>query len=681
MLQCEDRSALDRSLAEFYDTIWGFIKKSVPLKSIRVEKSSPPWSSQHLKQLKNAKTRLFRKYKKSGSIYDYSRYSRARCEYDAKSRMCYSAYLKRIANNFRNNPKNFYRFVNIKRNSSPIPTRVVMNNVEYTDSKSIANCFADFFSSVYSNTSIPENYYYPYRIHSIDPFSVPYFDHLWVLENLLTLRATNTFGPDGIPNSVLKYCSGSLAKPLTTLFNASLKLGYFPDIWKSSYLLPLHKSGSILNVSNYRGIAKLSAIPKLFEKLVTDIVSYNVSPIIDSRQHGFRKGLSTVTNLLQFSSHVINGFISGMQTDVIYTDFSKAFDKVNHSLLIQKLNAVGFKGNIIDWITSYLTGREQMVTFGDSISRPIHVTSGVPQGSHLGPVLFLLFINDLPNAVTESNLLMYADDVKIFISCDNAPDHVRLQYDLDAFYTWCKINLMELNLKKCKHMMFSRSRPIISQFTLGGSSLELVDSFIDLGILLDRKLTFNNHVITTVNKAFGVLSFIKRWAKEFSDPYITKNLFTSLVRPILEYGSVVWDPHYDLYVNMLESVQKQFLLFCLRNLRWDPNINLPPYICRLALIKLPTLASRRTMLNSITIYKILMSDIRSEFLLSRVLINVPIRPSRYFKPLFIPFQRSNYAMSEPLQRMCSDFNHLYQFIDFSSSSTTIKSYIMNYLNS
>ena len=312
---------------------------------------------------------------------------------------------------------------------------------------------------------------------------------------MLLLQPTNSYGPDGIPNSLLKYCYNTLAKPLTILFNASLRLGYFPNLWKSSYLIPLHKSGSKTNASNYRGIAKLNAIPKLFEKLITDIVSYNVSSIIDCRQHGFRKGLSTVTNLLQFSSQIIDGFTSRMQTDVVYTDFSKAFDKVNHGLLIHKLNLIAFNDNLINWIFSYLTNREQMVTFNGSFSKRISIPSGVPQGSHLGPVLFILYINDLPNAIFNSEVIMYADDVKIFRSYKDPLTQVELQNDLNSLFLWCSANFLDLNIKKCKHMVFSRSPVIPSRYTLGGVPLELVETILDLGILLDRKLTFNNHII------------------------------------------------------------------------------------------------------------------------------------------------------------------------------------------
>ena len=172
---------------------------------------------------------------------------------------------------------------------------------------------------------------------------------------------------------------------------------------------------------------------------------------------------------------------------------------------------------------------------------------------------------------------------------------------------------------------------------------------------------------------------MKRWAKEFSDPYVTKTLFTSLVRPILEYGSVIWNPQYELYINMLESVQKQFLLFCLRNFGWN-YLNLPSYISRLALIKLPTLPSRRKMLNVVTLYKIIRGDIRSHFILSRISFNIPRRPTRYFRPINITFCRQNYAISEPLRRKCSDYNELYQFIDFSLSPDSIKSLIIQFLN-
>ena len=447
-------------------------------------------------------------------------------------------------------------------------------------------------------------------------------------------------------------------------------------------MIPLHKSGSLINVSNYRGIAKLSAIPKLFEKLVTDIVSHHVSSILVPCQHGFRKGRSTVTNLVQFTTGIIDGFISGCQTDAIYTDFSKAFDKVNHDILLYKLDFMGFDNVLLKWFSSYLKDREQCVLFKQTYSRFIRVSSGVPQGSHLGPVLFSLFMNDLPSAIVDANILMFADDVKLYVTYDDPVGHLLLQGDLDRFFSWCSINLMELNLKKCKHMIFSRSKVYFDEdYLLDGSILDCVSSIVDLGILLDRKLSFDSHISTMINKAYGVLGFMKRWAKEFSDPYVTKQLYTSLVRPVLEYGSVVWDPNGTGDIGRIESVQKQFLLFCLRNLGWSSNWNeFPGYRNRLALIRLPTLKSRRTMLNTMFVLKTLNGEVDSEFIVGKLYLHIPFYNTRHYKLIYVEFFRTGYGCANPIRRMSCDFNSLYEFIDFSKSISIIKSNIIAYLN-
>lgn len=340
---------------------------------------------------------------------------------------------------------------------------------------------------------------------------------------------------------------------------------------------------------------------------------------------------------------------------------------------------MGFSNNFLNWIYSYLVDRTQTVSFKNLYSKPITVLSGVPQGSHLGPLLFSLFINDLPQFIKFSNILMYADDVKIFLSHNHHADHDLLQKDLNALSSWCCLNLMELNSKKCKYMCFYRRSHINITYFLDGNILEKIDSFSDLGIVLDSKLNFIQHISFTVNKARSVLGFIKRWAKEFSDPYITKALFTSLVRPTLEYGSIIWNPTYKVHIQNIESVQKQFLLFCLRGLRWNP-MNLPSYKSRLALIKLPTLNSRRTMLNITFVINLINGKINSNFLINNISFNVPSRPTRNFVLLFTKVFRSNYANSDPFLRLCTEFNKYYQHIDFSLNERVIKCNLIYFLN-
>lgn len=274
---------------------------------------------------------------------------------------------------------------------------------------------------------------------------------------------------------------------------------------------------------------------------------------------------------------------------------------------------------------------------------------------------------------------MYADDVKIFKTLKTSNDQHLLQSDINKFSQWCRINLMDLNIKKCKHMSFYRIKKFDSNYYLNETTLEKVDNINDLGILLDHRLNFREHIALTVNKANSVLGFMKRWAKEFSDPYITKQLYTSLVRPILEYGSIVWDPCYNIHINSIESVQKQFLIFCLRGLGWN-SLVLPSYVSRLNLIKLPTLKSRRVMLGISFLIGLIHGDVNSEFLLGKINFNVPTRPTRNFQLLKIMYYRSVYANNDSFRRICENFNKLYHIIDLSESNDAIKRKLILHLN-
>lgn len=670
---------LEDTFGLFYHKMYSFMDLCIP-KQIMKPLSGPPWNNKQLCRAKNKKNKLYNAFKRTGSSVDYFKYSVSRAEYTKLNSILYKNYLTATKFNFKRNPKSFYKFVNSKKKSSGYPAVMTYQQKVTTDDDLISGMFAEFFATTYSVKLFDDTIEYPFPLAESQPISLPNFDIHMVISELIKLKFSYDAGPDKIPSCILINCAEALAIPLTMLFNLSIKYGYFPDIWKSSFIVPLFKSGNKSEIENYRGIAKLSTIPKLFEKIITDNIYYQVASIISPCQHGFQKGCSTSTNLLHLTITINRGFLQRMQTDVIYTDFRKAFDKVNHLLLIKKLQTMGFTNLSIKWIYSYLTNRSQIVRFRSKLSKSITVPSGVPQGSHLGPLLFSLFINDLPTIIKCSSVLMYADDVKIFLSYNKFMDHKLLQMDLDSLYEWCNVNLMELNLNKCKVMRFARSNHIIANYVIGDHQLDLVESFLDLGILLDPKLNFIDHITFAINKARATLGFIKRWSKEFNDPYIGKALYMSLVRPILEYGSIIWDPIYQIHSDAIESVQKQFMLFCLRGLRFNP-VNLPSYSSRLALIKLPTLKSRRTMLNVSFVFNIIKGDICSGFLINEISFNVPQRTSRNFIPLLVKVYRANYADADPLRRMCYEFNQLYRFIDFSLNANVVKNAIVNFLNS
>ena len=406
----------------------------------------------------------------------------------------------------------------------------------------------------------------------------------------------------------------------------------------------------------------------MLEKILVSSLQHLCKSIISPSQHGFVKGRSTTTNLLEFTSLVNDAFSEKKQTDVIYTDFSKAFDSVNHDLLLTKLDRIGFPPAFLGWISTYLKGRTQKVLLRSSISNSFYVTSGVPQGSHLGPLLFTLFINDLPNTLSHSSILMYADDVKLVFSYTDPLLHNCLQDDLNAMQHWCSANQLHLNFSKCMFMTFSRTRPFLAVYMIDSTPLQRITTVKDLGVLFDCKLNFNLHISTIVNEAKGVLGFIKRWSKEFSDPFTTKLLYTSLVRPILEYCSCIWSPQYHINQDRIESVQKQFLLFALRGLNWDPDFRLPSYSSRLLLLSLPSLINRRITLGVTFLHKLIIGEIDSIFLLERLSFSVPRRTTRNFIPLALPTCTTDYALHSSFRVLCAEYNNLCQVFSTELSS-------------
>lgn len=405
---------------------------------------------------------------------------------------------------------------------------------------------------------------------------------------------------------------------------------------------------------------------KLFESLVTDVLTVKLQSTVSVSQHGFMKKRSAATNLVEFTNYVSNSIECGFQTDVIYTDFSKAFDRVSHKLLIQKLLYIGFFSNLLKWISSYLTGRTQYVLVNGQKSRLFDVSSGVPQGSHLGPLLFLLFINDVTSVLKYSNCLMYADDIKIFACVKSFGDAINLQHDVDSLNDWSKVNGLNLNLIKCKCMSFYRKlRPIDFNYSIDNTSLEKVSSMRDLGVIFDNKLNFNMHIDCKIAKAYSMLGFVKRICADFKNLNTVRSLYCAIVRSQLEFSSVVWLPLYKIHINRIESIQKKFLLFALRkmNLRND-NFVLPPYSERCAFLKLQSLRVRRENACIFFFFDLLTNHIDAPNLLE--LLNIHVPPRIFRDHLFIAptFHRTSYGRNEPITRMSESFNKFAYLFDF-----------------
>ena len=255
--------------------------------------------------------------------------------------------------------------------------------------------------------------------------------------------------------------------------------------------------------------------------------------MITASQHGFTRGKSCVTNLLEVINHISSVLDDGVQVDAVYLDISKAFDKVNHSILLQKLRMAGFGGSLLQWFQSYLTNRHQCVTVQGCTSTTLPVTSGVPQDSILGPVLFSLYVNDLPDAIKSSHVAMFVDDTKLFkINIKSVPDSEMLQSDLRHLETWSEESGLKFNETKCKTQCLTRKlTPVMYNYELNNEILIQTECEQDLGVFLDKNLTWKRQVYEQSAKTNKLLGYIRRSTMYIHSQEVRRTLYLALVRP------------------------------------------------------------------------------------------------------------------------------------------------------
>ena len=404
---------------------------------------------------------------------------------------------------------------------------------------------------------------------------------------------------------------------------------------------------SQFSLTHDRPITLQSCLPKLFEGLVVNILSPTLDSLIVPEQHGFLKGKSTLTNLLIYENYIIEAFNKKLQVDAIYTDFSKAFDFVNIKLLLHKLYLFGFRDPLLSWLASFLQNRCLRVKYMNFFSATYDALSGVPQGSHFGPKLFLLFINDISAELTVLFSIL-ADDLKIYLEIKDSRDCIIMQENLNKISEWSITNNMNLNISKCKCISFSRYEDkIIYDYKLNDISLERVSTIRDLGIIFDEYMHFGIHIETIKNKALKMLGFICRNTNSFMNPYSLLILYKSFVRSHLEYLSVIWSPYIGYLSDTLERIQNKFKRILTYRFG-NENI----------LDDLPNLSTRRHQTDMITLYNIIHGVINSPELLSHIQFHVPSYPIRNIPVFDIKKSETNYYLNLPLNRMQRNANNL-----------------------
>ena len=464
------------------------------------------------------------------------------------------------------NAKRLYTYVKSqKKDGSSVGPLRDSDGQTHSSAEKKANILNEQFASVFNvedDDSMPELVPSPYDIMPDINIHVN-----GVAKLLRGLKAHKATGPDEVPARLLKEAADQLAPILTTVFRASYIQSTTPVEWRTANVVPIFKKGDHASAANYRPVSLTSICCKVMEHIISSQVMRHLdkNDILTDAQHGFRKRRSCETQLLLSSNDFLKSLDSNTQTDAILLDFAKAFDKVAHQRLLLKLQAIGIDGFTLRWIRSFLSQRDQTVVLEGSSSDTKPVTSGVPQGTVLGPLLFLVYINDLPQCVTSSHTRLFADDCLIYKEIRSQADADKLQVDLDALQEWEQQWMMSFHPQKCQLLRITRKKsPVKASYVIHGHTLAEADTAKYLGVSLHKHSSWSPHVNATAKKANGTRAFLQRNLRK-APTAVKMRTYESLIRPILEYSGVVWDPHTAQDVNKLEMVQRRYARYTSRD--------------------------------------------------------------------------------------------------------------------
>ena len=600
--------AYTRFISILNDTFSKFIPFKQPVKP-----KKPPWSRSISKSLKHRKSQAWLKYKNARAKFGRSSpvtlrlWHNFRClsiEFGNNVQQCVSNYeLMLVSDKF--NTKRFHAYLRKKKILRPSIGPLSCDDGWVVEPTDMANHFVTAFSTVFTSTDLTDPFPLQHCINKFS-FNADNFNITNIRNVLSKLQDSNSTGPDGIPSVFLKRCALSISYPLSLLFQKSLKSMNVPSYWKSAHVMPLFKSGVHSDPLNYRPISLTSVCCKTFERIVVSKLTAYLEDnrLLSPHQFGFRSGRSVSDQLLYTYDYVTQSFDSGLGVDIIFFDFCKAFDVVNHALLLTMLSNIGVDGWVLGWLRDYLSDRKFKVVVHGSQSHHRNVSSGVPQGSVIGPLLFLVYINHVVSQLT-CKFCLFVDDLKLYLASslsksDYLSSHDTLQSNINLLHRTSSSWGLSFSLHKCVRMNFHRNfldAPVPMPYFIGDHPIEEVETHKDLGVRVDTSLKFHLHVREIAWKAGGI-SFSILKGTVCRSPDFMKTVFISHIRPILDFASVAWFTGYSGDIKLLEGVQR----------RWTKRIDgfrHLSYSDRLAQLSLYSVKGRLIRADLIMVFKIL----------------------------------------------------------------------------
>ena len=560
--QHQSRS-VEKNWTEFKEGLRKVILKYIPEKIIR-EKHHLPWISQSIKQLLRRKKRRYNKAKRTKKAKHWEDYRKIQQEYRNTVKIAHEKYLQDLFEDDKGKPnKKFWRMIKARRKDDiGIPALRDRNGKTVTNAKDKAQALSEQYKKVFTTEDLNN---IPSINHQHPGMKDINITEKGVTSLLKKLNIKKAIGPDLISTRILKDYAEIIAPALTKTFQQTLDKGEIPQDWKMANVIAIYKKSDKQDPANYRPVSLTSVICKclehiIFSEVMTHLDKHNI--LVDN-QHGFRSKRSTETQLIT----TVNDFTESLNRkghlDVLILDFSKAFDTVAHTRLLRKLEAFGIRGKTHQWIKKWLTERTQTVVLNGEYSSAERVGSGVPQGTVLGPLMFLLFINDIGDNVKESTLRLFADDCLLYREIKTDIDQNSLQQDLNSMMDWAKKWQMQFNATKCYHLRITnKKKPTATQYTMSNHLMERVEHNPYLGVELSSNHSWGNHIDNVTQKAHRSLNFLRRNLGKCSKT--TKEMaYKSLVQPHLQYASSAWDPHQANHIRKIERVQAKAARFVL----------------------------------------------------------------------------------------------------------------------